>query len=124
MEQITDLKEKFMQHQWDPDVQEFAKELSELVPEMEIPLDLILETVFEKLITGMASMVTQTHEYKKSKNWYRSLSLIIWTEMQDGAEDYTERELKFLQLFMNKMSGYYPDLDYHKNTRLILPSKN
>lgn len=95
---------------------EFRNYLAILEPRVVDFDPVILLLSFTPQITDMLGELETTHEYIKSKNWYQSASLIIYTEIY--TEDYTEAETKFWEALLATIRTFEPAIDYHKTTKL------
>lgn len=120
---IKEFVNEFKAYESQPDVQAFLRKSKEKVGREDIPDEVILDAYLESVFKDWE--VIDTLEFKKTRNWVSAFSLVFWTELEDGAEDYTVWEKEFMMMFYKYMVTKYPDLDKYLDTRLYgLPNMN
>lgn len=82
----------------------------------------LLEAFHQELLPTMISEIQNTHEYRISRSWVKSLSLILFTEIYEP--DYTDIERNYFLALIETLKYRYPDILHHKNTRISYPSLN
>lgn len=87
--------------------------------EVEEAGSVIVEAFYNRLIIEESGEEIRTAEDQKDM-----FSLIIWTELNDGAEDYTGEEIDFLLTMAHAIKNEQPWIMKHQNTRLFMPNKN
>jgi hypothetical protein len=121
------IKEMVMRNRHMPDVEAFLNRAVDLVPEFEeyVMDDAALDAVLEAFAEAIweEDDPEDNHEFRTTRNWMRGFSLLFWTERIDGAQDYKEIELEFMDL-MAKYWAADPDFLVHADTRLLMPSNN
>ncbi len=84
--------------------------------------DAVLEAFHLQLVPPMTDGIATTYEYRKTRNYFRSLSLILFTEIFEP--DYNDLERAYYLALIDTLSLSHPDILHHKETRLIYPSNN
>jgi hypothetical protein len=107
------------------DFKSFISDIRAQVPEIHKFDDSdILISFYNRTILPILPEIENTLEFQQSKNPFKSLSFILYTEISDGAQDYTPTELEFMQLFINCLAQFHPEMHTHKNTKLFTLHNN
>lgn len=105
-------------NKFEPFITRIVKDVPQFA-EVDEPGSVIVEAFYNQLIIKESGEEIRTAEDQKDM-----FSLIIWTELNDGADDYTAEEIDFLLTMTHAIKDEQPWIMKHQNTRLLMPSNN
>jgi len=115
------LNNRLHDQRYEPEIREFLDKVKEVITRRNVPDYFIIEAFSDQVFDVQ---MKPRKEDPRTDNLGKVYSLFLYTERFDGAEDYTDAEIQFMDLMIKFVFDKDPDLRYHRNTRLILPSKN